>query len=180
MHPPPQCCHHLPCPARGPVGQGNMRVPSHIEPRSRGPLGGQPFAATKGPPCDRLRTAAALVPTVLTLLGHGCPLQAIVAALGLDERPVASWRLRAGQHCQPVQQAVVPRGQIDLPHVQADELGVKRVGRRVGMAMALAVPSRRWLGGVISPHRDLPRITARVQRVRTCARPRRSWAAAMG
>jgi hypothetical protein len=30
-----------------------------------------------------------LVLTVVTLLAHGCPLQAIVAAFGLDERTVA-------------------------------------------------------------------------------------------
>jgi hypothetical protein len=54
--------------------------------------------------------------------------------------------------------------------VQADELGVKRVGQRLWMAMALAVPSRRWLAGVISPHRDRALITELVQKVRACAR----------
>jgi hypothetical protein len=37
--------------------------------------------------------------------------------------------------------------------MQADELGVKRVGKPVWMAMAWAMPSRLWSGGVISPHR---------------------------
>jgi hypothetical protein len=37
------------------------------------------------------------------------------------------------------------QGQIDLQHVQADELWVKIVGRKLWMAMA--VPSRLWLGG---------------------------------
>ena len=36
--------------------------------------------------------------------------------------------------------------------------------------MALAVPSRLWLGGVISPHRDRALITELVQKVRACAR----------
>jgi hypothetical protein len=45
--------------------------------------------------------------------------------------------------------AIVQQGQVDLGHVQADELWVKLVGKRVWMAMALAVPSRLWLGGVI-------------------------------
>src|SRR3712207_7462754 len=48
-------------------------------------------------------------------------------------------------------------------HVQADELGVKLVGQRVWMALALAVPSRLWLGGAISPHRDLVLITGLVR-----------------
>jgi hypothetical protein len=145
-------------------------VHSHFEQRYRCTRCGQTFAATKGTPFYRLRTAADLVTTVLTLLCHGCPIQAIVAAFGLDERTVASWLRRAGQHCQQVHQSGVQQGQVDLQHVQADELWVKLVGRRVWMAMALAVPSRRWLGGVISPQRDLALITTVVQMVRSCAR----------
>jgi hypothetical protein len=38
------------------------------------------------------------------------------------------------------------------------------------MAMAMAVPSRLWLGGVISPQRDRAWITELVQKVRACAR----------
>jgi hypothetical protein len=59
---------------------------------------------------------------------------------------------------------------VDVRHVQTDELWVRLVGRRVWMAMALAVPSRLWLGGVISPPRDLALITRLMQRVRACAR----------
>src|SRR3712207_7329974 len=47
---------------------------------------------------------------------------------------------------------------------------IKMVGRRVRMAMAMAVPSRLWLGGVIRPRRDLTLITTLVQMVRSCAR----------
>jgi hypothetical protein len=107
---------------------------------------------------------------VLTLVCHGCPLQAIVAAFGLDERTVAAWQARAGQHCQQVHEHLVEQGQVDLGHVQADELWVKLVGRKVWQAMAVAVPSRLWLGGVISPHRDGALIRRLVERVRGCAR----------
>jgi hypothetical protein len=106
---------------------------------------------------------------VLTLLCHGCPTQAIVAAFGLDERTVARWFLEAGRHCERVHEYLVEQGQVDLQHVQADELWVKQVGGKVWMALALAVPSRLWLGGVIGRHRDLPLITRLVQRVRACA-----------
>jgi hypothetical protein len=106
---------------------------------------------------------------VLTLLSHGCPTQAIVAAFGLDERTVARWLVSAGQHCQRVHEHLVEQGQVDLQHVQADELWVKQVGGKVWMALALAVPSRLWLGGVISRHRDLPLITRLVQCVLACA-----------
>lgn len=106
---------------------------------------------------------------VLTLLCHGCPTQAIVAAFGLDERTVARWLSEAGRHCQRIHEHLVEQGQVDLQHVQADELWVKQVGGKVWMALALAAPTRLWLGGVISQHRDLLLITRLVQRVLACA-----------
>ena len=169
MNPQSQFCHNSQCPARGQRGQENIRVHSRAERRYRCTTCGQTFAATKDTPFYRLRTAVDVVTLVLTLLSHGCPTQAIVAAFGFDERTVAAWLARAGQHCQRVHQHVVQQGRVDLQHVQADELWVKLVGRRVWMAMATAVPSRLWLGGVISPHRDLRLITTLVQMVRACA-----------
>ena len=106
---------------------------------------------------------------MLTLLCHGCPLQALVAAFGFDERTVAQWQARAGEHCPPVPEHLVQQGQVDGGQVQADERWVKRVGNRVWMAMALAVPARLWLGGVIRLHRDRALISALVQRVRAGA-----------
>jgi transposase-like protein len=169
MNPQIQFCHNPECRARGQAGQGNIRMHSRREQRYRCTICHQTFAATKDTPFYRLRTAADVVTRVLTLLSHGCPIQAIVAAFGFDERTVAAWLTRAGQHCQRVHQHVVQQGQVDLLHVQADELWVKLVGRRVWLAMALAAPSRLWLGGVISPHRDLRLVTALVQLVRSCA-----------
>jgi hypothetical protein len=131
---------------------------------------GQTFAATTATPFYRLRTAADVVTLVVTLLSHGCPPQAIVAAFGVAERTVGVWLTRAGQHCQPVHQHLGQPGHVDLQHVQADELWGKLVGRRVWMAMALAVPSRLGLGGGISGHRDLRLITALVQLIRACGR----------
>ena len=131
---------------------------------------GRPFAATTGTAFYRLRTAADLVTVVLTLLSYGCPTQAIVAAFGLDERTVAAWLARGGAQAQRVHAHLVQQGQVDLQHVQADELWGKLVGRRVWMALALAVPSRLWLGGAISEHRDLTLIMRLVTLVRACAR----------
>ncbi len=170
MDPQTQFCPNLDCPARGQRGQGNIRVHSHTDRRYRCTTCGRTFAATTGTPFFRLKHAADLVTMVLTLLGHGCPIQAIVAAFGLDERTVAAWQERAGQHCQQVHEHLVQQGQVDLGHVQADELWVKVVGRKVWLAMAMAVPSRLWLGGVISPHRDGALITRLVERVRAGAR----------
>src|SRR5215217_1873543 len=169
MDPRQQFCHNLGCPARGQVGQGNIGVHSQAERRYVCHTCGRTFAATTGTAFYRLRSAADQVTLVLTLLSHGCPPQAIVAAFGLDERTVAAWLARAGTHCQTVHAHLVQQGQLDLQHVQADELWVKLVGQRVWMALALAVPARLWLGGAISPHRDLVLITGLVQQVRACA-----------
>ncbi|HLE80719.1 MAG TPA: hypothetical protein VJA25_05470 [Dehalococcoidia bacterium] len=124
---------------------------------------------TKGTPFYRLRTPAWVVTIILTLLGHGCPPQAIVRAFEFDERTIAKWQVKAGKHCQRVHGHLVQQETVDLQHVQADELWVKMVGRRVWMAMAIAVPSRLWLGGVISPRRDLILITTLVEMIRSCA-----------
>jgi transposase-like protein len=169
MNPQTQFCHNLECPARGKVGEGNIRIFSQQQQRYDCKRCGKTFTATKGTPFYRLRTAVDVVTVVLTLLVHGCPPQAIVAAFDLDERTVADWQQRAGTHAQQVHEHIVEHGQVDLQHVQADELWVKLVGRRVWMALALAVPSRLWLGGVISPTRDKALITALVQRVRRAA-----------
>jgi transposase-like protein len=169
VNPQTQFCHNLDCPTRGQVGQGNIRIFSQQQQRYDCKVCGKTFSATKGTPFYRLRTAVDLVTLVLTLLVHGCPTQAIVAAFGFDERTVAAWQQRAGSQAQRVHEAIIEQGQVDLQHVQADELWVKLVGRRVWMAMAMAVPARLWLGGVISPQRDKALISALVQRVRRSA-----------
>lgn len=169
MDPQSQFCPNEGCAARGQVGQGNIRVHCWLEHRYGCRRCGRTFAATTGTPFYRVRTAADQVTLVLTLLAHGCPLQAIVAAFGFDERTVAAWQAKAGAHCQHIHEHLVQQGTLDLGHVQADELWVKVVGGRVWMALALAVPSRLWLGGVVSVHRDGALIAALVRLVRACA-----------
>jgi len=170
MDPQTQFCHNADCPARGKVGEGNIVIHSQKERRYRCTTCEQTFAATKGTPFYRLHTPGEVVTIVVALLCHGCPTQAIVVAFGLDERTVARWFAAAGNHCQQVHEHLVVQGKVDLEHVQADELWVKLVGRKVWMALALAVPSRLWLGGAISPQRDLELITCLVNQVRSCAK----------
>src|SRR3954454_10948363 len=170
MDPLAQFCHNPDCPARGQLGSGNIRIHSRKECRYLCSACGRTFAATRDTPFYRLKKSLDLVTIVVTLLCHGCPVQAVVAAFGLDERTVADWRDRAGRHAQRLHEHVVLRGQVELGHVRADELYAKVVGRRLWMAMAMAVPSRLWLGGVISEHRDLSLITAVVQMVRRAAK----------
>lgn len=170
MDPQTRFCHNPDCPARGQPGLDNIRVHSRKERRYRCTVCDRTFAETRETPLYRLKKPTELVTIVLTLLCHGCPPQAIVAAFGLDERTVAAWRDRAGQHGRRFHEHHVLNGQVELGHVQADELYVKAVARRLWMAMAMAVPSRLWLGGVISPRRDLSLILTVVRMVRRAAR----------
>jgi transposase-like protein len=170
MDPPRQCWHNPDCSARGQVGQGNIPLHSQKEQRYRCTAGGRTFPATMGTPFYRLRTAVDVVTLVLTLLCHSCPLQALVAACGFDERTVAPWQARGGHHCRPVHGHLVQQGQVDRGHGQADALWLKMVGTRVWMALAVAVPSRLWLGGGSSPQRDRALLTTLGQMVRSCAR----------
>jgi hypothetical protein len=84
-----------------------------------------------------------------------------VASFGSDERTIARWERRAGAHCQPLHEHLAQQGQVELQHVPADELWVKLVGQQLWRAMALAAPSRLWLGGVLGASRD-ERLLARV------------------
>jgi len=170
MGPSRQFCPNFYCPHRGKPGLGNIKVHSRKGRRFRCLACGRTFAATRNTPFYRRHKPLELVTAVTALLTHGCPLQAIVAAFALDERTVAAWQLQAGQHARRFHQLHVQQGRVDAQHVQADELYVKMVGRRLWLALALAVPTRLWLGGALSRRRDLRLITALVVVVRSCLR----------
>jgi hypothetical protein len=106
---------------------------------------------------------------VIALLGYGCPIQAVVHAFELDERTVRDWWQRAGRHCQKVHEQQVEQAQMDLGQVQADEIKVKKAKGYFWMAFAIMVSTRLWLGGVISPHRDLDLIQALTDKMRGMA-----------
>jgi transposase-like protein len=106
---------------------------------------------------------------VLTLLAYGCPIQAIVKAFGFDERTVRDWQRRAGKHCQRVHEHLVESRQHDLGQVQADEIKAKTQKGTLWMAFAIWVPTRLWMGGVVSPKRDLELIQSLADKVRQMA-----------
>ena len=117
-----------------------------------------------------LRNEVTLVVIVVTLLAYGCPVPAIVQAYGLDERTIADWCDRAGRHCERVHEAVVQQGQLELEHVQADEIRVKGSKLVAWMGMAMMVSTRLWLGGVVQEQRSRPLANKLMQRVRACAK----------
>jgi transposase-like protein len=166
-------CPNLECPTRGQAGQGHMRIHSRQDTRFLCTACRKTFAATQGTALYRLRTSAKTVTLVVTLLAHGCPLQAIVVAFGFDERTVASWAARAGIQGQAVQAHLVEHPR-DLGPGQADAIRVKSQGGSVWLALAMRVRTRLWLAGEVSVQRDQPLIRRLMERVRRGAarRPR--------
>src|SRR3989454_7218611 len=73
-----------------------------------------------------------------------------------------------------VHQAVVQQGQLDLVHVQADEIRVKGCKMIAWMALAMMVPTRLWLGGVVSLTRDRSLADRLLAQVRACCQPLRA------
>jgi transposase-like protein/IS1 family transposase len=171
MEPSEQFCPNLACCARGQLGAGNIRIHDRKRQRYRCLTCKQTLSARRGTMLEGLRKPTELIVIVVTLLAYGCPTQAIVHAFGVDERTVASWRDRAGRHCQKLHQAMVEQGKLDLVHVQADEIRVK--GRRMiaWMGLALMVSTRLWLGGVVSVSRDRKLADQLLRQVRACCRP---------
>src|SRR5438105_10171437 len=168
MDPTTTFCPNQHCPARGQTGQGNIGIHSQKEQRFICHACHKTFSARKGTVFYRLRTSAETVVIIVTLLAHGCPLQAIVAAFGVDERTIADWWARSGRQGQAVHEYLVEQPR-DLGQVQADELRVKKQGGIVWMALAMMVKTRLWLGGEVSERRDLPLIRRLIARVRRCA-----------
>jgi transposase-like protein len=173
MDPRDRFCPNPRCPARGQAARGNIKVHSYAERRFRCTTCRKAFAASTGTPFYRLHKDPALLVCVVTLLAYGCPTQAIVAALGLDQRTVAAWQDKAGGHARGVHHHFLDTSPLDLRHVQADEIYGEIAGGRCWLAMALAVPYRLWLGGVVSPVRDLRLIQRLVDLVRRAWRPGR-------
>jgi IS1 family transposase len=169
-----QFCRNLECKARGQIGQGNIVIHSQKRPRYRCKTCGKTFGAKEGTMFAGLRKPTELMVIVVTLLAYGCPVQAIVHAFGLDERTVADWRDRAGKHCEQVHQALVQQGQLDLVHVQADEIRVKGRQMIAWMGLAMMVSTRLWLGGVVSLTRDRHLADRLLSQVRSCCQPLRA------
>jgi len=168
MDPTTTFCPNGNCPARGQTGKGTIGIHSRKEQQFICHECDKTFSATTGTVFSRRRTSADTVVIVVPLLAHGCPVHAIVAAFGFDERTIADWWARSGRQGQAVQEALVERPR-DLGQVQADALRVKQQGGIVWMALAMMVKTRVWLGGEVSEQRDMTLIRGLIERVRRCA-----------
>jgi transposase-like protein len=146
MDPTTTCCPHQPCPARGQTGQGHLGIHSHKDKRCICHACHKTFRPRKGTVFYRLRTSAETGVIVVTLRAPGCPVHAIGAACGFDERTVTGGWARSGRQGQAGHASLVapPRA---LGQVQADALRIKKQGGLVWMAMAMMGQTRLWLGG---------------------------------
>jgi transposase-like protein len=169
MNPQEEFCPNIDCPARGQTGEGNISVHSQVEKRYLCKQCNQTFAESKGTVFYRLRTDARKVLVVITLLAYGCPPKAIENAFGFHERTIRRWWLRSGEHCRIVHEQTIGSSQLDLEQVQSDEIKVKAQGQSFWMALAMMVPTRLWLGGALSPKRDLKLIQELADQIRQIA-----------
>jgi len=169
MNPEAQFCLNSACHASEKQGLGNIVVHSRKQRRYKCTCCGKTFTASKGTAVYGLKKPTGLFVIVVTLLAYGCPLQAIVAAFGLDPRTVANWQERAGAQCRHVHEHVIGQSQLELGQVQADDIKVKTQRGTVWLALAMMVSTRLWLGGALSQRRDMALIRQVANQVRQVA-----------
>jgi len=169
MNPETEFCPNEACESSGRVGAGNIRVHDRKRRRYRCTDCGKTFSARQRTAMWWLKKPTEVFTVVVALMAHGCPIQAIVAAFGLDERTVNAWLKRAGVQCQAVHNHVVTGQPRDLGQVQADEIKAKVQGGSIWMALAMTVSTRLWLGGAVSPRRDSALIEDLIGQVRAMA-----------
>jgi transposase-like protein len=170
VNPQPIFCPIESCPSRGITGADNLKIHDRLRNRWKCRDCGKTFSGNCGTLFYGLKHESQLVVWVVSLLAYGCPLQAIVRTFGLDERTVAAWQKKAGEHCRQVHEHLIVGQPRDLKQVQADEIRAKRQGKSaLWMAMALCVPTRLWLGGVVSPSRNKELIWRLVKMIRSQA-----------
>lgn len=171
MKPQEQFCPNVECAARGKRGASTLIIHSRKPERYKCKACQKTFSARYGTAMYGIRKPEWLFVVVVTLVVWGCPVQAIVAAFGLDERTVRDWLLRAGKAGQRVHEAVVQQKHLEGQHVQADEIRVKVVKGVQWLAMGMLVGPHLWLGGVLSASRDKALIRRLAEQVRACLCP---------
>jgi hypothetical protein len=165
-----ECCLNEACLSRGKIGQGNIVVHDSRRGRLKCKICKKTFNKRRGTALEGIRKPEELFVTVISLISWGCPIQAIVHTYDLDERTVADWQQRAGWHCEKVHQDQIEQGKLDPKQAQADEMRIKARGAILWMAMAMVVPTRLWVAGVVSKTRDSNLIDHLMLQVRKCCK----------
>jgi transposase-like protein len=162
-----QFCSNPDCPARGHIGEGNIIIHQTSTGRYRCTVCGKTFCARKGTLFYRKRKDEQEIERVVVLVGHGCPIPAITAAYGYDERTVRKWEAESGRHCRQVHEHLIEQPRAHR-QIQADELRLKVHGGIVWVAMAICVVTRLWLGAEGDTTREQPLFDRLACRIRRC------------
>ena len=128
------------------------------------------FTQSHGTPLHGLKIDLNVVTLVLTLLIFGCPLPAIVMASKIDERTLADWLDKSGEHAMHVQDHLVCQGQLDLGQVQADEIWCRSQRGVLWLATAVSAASRLLIWRTVASGRTKAMIRDVVQHVHRAAR----------
>jgi transposase-like protein len=163
-----ECCLNDACPSRGQIGQGNIVIHDSSKGRYRCNICKKTFNKKRGTALEGIRKPEELFVTVISLFSQGCPIQAIVYTFELDERTVADWQMRAGLHCEKVHQEIVEQGNLDPKQVQVDEIRVKAREMVIWMGLAIMVPTRLWVAGLVGKTRNSNFTDTLLQKVRNC------------
>lgn len=173
MQPQDMFCCNTACPSVGQSGRGNLIWHHQSKGRLKCKVCSKTFSVHKGTPLFGLRKCRSLFIVIITLLAYGCPVQAIVKAFGLDTRTVYALLARAGQHCQEIHRHLVEQGR-PQGQIQADEIYARRQSGKAWVAMALAVPTRLWLGASVGLQRNTQLIYTLAQIIARCSDPQKS------
>lgn len=172
-------CPNMDCPARGHTDRGNIKIHCHKRNRLRCTLCKKTFSARTGTPFLNVKTPPETIAQVLTLIAFGCPIVAVEAAFNVQRRSVREWIEKAGVHTQAVHEALVLQPQV-LQRVEVDEIfarsqsGASRRGSRYRwhyIFSAICVPTRLWLGGLVTTRRDAASARSVAQMIRRAALP---------
>lgn len=179
MDPLQSFCPNMDCPARGHTGRGNIKIHCRKRKRLRCSVCKKTFSHRTGTPFLNVKTETDIIALVLTLVAYGCPVAAIEAAFAVQRRTVRQWVEKAGQHAKTVHEALVLQPQV-LQRVEVDEIfvrsqsGAARRGSHYRwhyLFSAICVPTRLWLGGLVTRQRDGKAARQLAEMVRRAALP---------
>ena len=143
-----------------------ITIHSYTESRYRCQVCKSTFAATTGTVFYRTQYPIWVIVLILTLIGYGCPIVAIVHAFKIDKRTVIKWQKAAGKHAKEVQEHVVVKKKRRLYQVQLDEMCVTMQKGRLWVATGIDVFTRLFLWGEVSKSRNQDLIIKVIKQVK--------------